>query len=168
MAMTLEEYQLAARRTDQVPLTDGEGGQEGRERALMVPLLGLAGEAGSLLTEYKKWLREGKAYVLFRDQVAEELGDVLWYVTNLADKAGLTLDEVAHRNLAKVRGRWRIPEESGLFGPQLLDEQCPEHEQLPRHFTVEIREHRGAGRTQASVTFNGSQFGDSLTDNAYV
>ena len=48
---------------------------------LMVPLLGLAGEAGSLLTEYKKWLREGDRYRPFSDQVSEEIGDILWYLS---------------------------------------------------------------------------------------
>jgi hypothetical protein len=46
--MKLREYQLEAQKTDQVPGTrkdkDGSG--------IMVPLLGLAGEAGTLLTEY--------------------------------------------------------------------------------------------------------------------
>src|SRR5690349_17801389 len=104
MALTFEDYQRTSQRADQVPLTGTDPLM--KERAIMVPLLGLAGEAGSLLTEYKKWLREGDAYVLFNDQIAEELGDVLWYVTNLASKASLSLEDVAERNLRKIRERW--------------------------------------------------------------
>ncbi len=47
------------------------------QKSLMVTLLGLAGETGSLLSEYKKWFREGDAYKPFSDQVSEELGDIL-------------------------------------------------------------------------------------------
>lgn len=43
-------------------------------------MLGLAGETGELLNEYKKHLRDGEAHVLFKDRVAEELGDLLWYI----------------------------------------------------------------------------------------
>jgi len=166
MALTFEDYQLTAQGTDQVPLSSAESSLA-RERALMVPLLGLAGESGSLLTEYKKWLREGDAYVLFKDQIAEELGDVLWYVTNLASKAGLTLEDVATRNLKKIHDRWRTTEEGGLFGPRLLDELFPEPEQLPREFRVELREFVDGGRVRVAVTFNGQRYGDPLTDNAY-
>jgi NTP pyrophosphatase (non-canonical NTP hydrolase) len=166
MALTFEDYQLAAQGTDQVPLSSIES-PLARERALMVPLLGLAGESGSLLTEYKKWLREGDAYILFKDQIAEELGDVLWYVTNLASKAGLTLEDVATRNLKKIHDRWRTTEEGGLFGLRLLDEGFPEPEQFPREFRVELREFVEGGRVRVAVTFNGGPYGDSLTDNAY-
>jgi NTP pyrophosphatase (non-canonical NTP hydrolase) len=38
--------------------------------------------------------------------MAEELGDVMWYVANLAEKLGLGLEEVAQRNLLKISGRW--------------------------------------------------------------
>lgn len=166
MALTFEDYQLTSQQTDQVPLAPA-GSTAANERALMVPLLGLAGESGSLLTEYKKWLREGDAYVLFNEKIAEELGDVLWYVTNLAGKAGLRLEEVAERNLRKIRDRWHTAEERGLFGPRLLDESFPDAERLPRTFVAEFREVVEGGRARVAVTFNGQPYGDSLTDNAY-
>src|ERR1700733_4604041 len=76
--LTLREYQRQAMRTNRVRGED--------LTSIMVPLLGLAGEAGSLLTEYKKWLREGDSYQIFKERVAEELGDILWYVANIASK----------------------------------------------------------------------------------
>ncbi len=100
--MKLHEYQLEALKTDQVP-----GNRKDKDDAgIMVPLLGLAGEAGSLLTEYKKWLREGASYQIFKDRVVEELGDILWYVANIASKEDLNLEVVAEENLKKVRRRW--------------------------------------------------------------
>lgn len=166
MALTFEDYQLTSQRTDQVPLGVADSPIM-RERALMVPLLGLAGESGSLLTEYKKWLREGDAYVLFNDKIAEELGDLLWYVTNLASKAGLRMEDVAERNLKKIRDRWHTVADDGLFGPRLLDESFPESERLPREFRAEFREVTEGGRIRVAVTFNGEAYGDPLTDNAY-
>src|SRR5262245_14852865 len=96
--MELNDYQTAAQSTDQKPGRDGD--------AVVVPLLGLAGEAGDLLTAYKKWLRDGDAYTGFRDRLGEELGDILWYVANLASKFDLALSDVARTNLDKTAGRW--------------------------------------------------------------
>ena len=53
---------------------------------MLVPLLGMVGELGELLAEYKKWLRDGQAYALFPDRAREELGDLLWYLSNTATK----------------------------------------------------------------------------------
>src|SRR5271169_2976691 len=99
--MDMKKYQSEALRTDRVPKTS-----EDDENSLIVPLLGLAGETGQLLSEYKKHLRDGPAYLLFKERVAEELGDLLWYVSNVASKYNLGLGDIARSNLEKVRGRW--------------------------------------------------------------
>lgn len=113
MRMDLNEYQAAAQTTDQAPGSEG--------KAIIVPLLGLAGEAGALLTEYKKLLRDGSAYISFRDQIGEELGDVLWYVANLATKFDLDLADIATANLAKTVGRWGDPSLIAPTQPLLFD-----------------------------------------------
>src|SRR5262249_43469004 len=97
--LTFREYQKQAILTNRVQGNDLQ--------SIVVPLLGLAGEAGSLLSEYKKWMREGDRYRPFTDQVAEELGDILWYLANIADKVGLDLQEIAEENLAKIADRFR-------------------------------------------------------------
>ena len=97
--MKLREYQLEAEKTDQVP---GSRKDESRT-GIMVPLLGLAGEAGTLLTEYKKWMREGESYQIFKERVAEELGDILWYVANIASKEELNLETIARKILRRAR-----------------------------------------------------------------
>ncbi|MHC5833182.1 MAG: nucleoside triphosphate pyrophosphohydrolase family protein, partial [Nostoc sp.] len=91
--MDFHEYQQQALKTDQVPTKRGDG--------IIIPLLGLVGEAGSLLTEYKKYLRDGDAHKLFKESVREELGDLLWYVANVASKFDLELEEIANINLEK-------------------------------------------------------------------
>lgn len=160
--LTLREYQYEASKTDQSP---GE-----RLESLMVPLLGLAGEAGSLLTEYKKWLREGDRYKPFTDQVAEEIGDILWYLANIAGKAGLDLQEIAEENLAKLHDRWAPSVKSGapLFAQARYDEHFPEEERLPLAMRVEFREQCIDGVRKLVITCDGRPFGDPLTDNSHI
>lgn len=96
--MNLNTYQREAQKTDRVPAR----GNTQASVDLIVPLLGLAGETGELLSEYKKHLRDGDAHQLFKDRIAEELGDLLWYVTNVATKFDLKLEDIAQGNLRKT------------------------------------------------------------------
>ncbi|WP_428278409.1 nucleoside triphosphate pyrophosphohydrolase family protein [Candidatus Palauibacter sp.] len=157
--MDFDHYQREAMRTDRIPLS--EGGDDGR--ALMIPMLGLAGEAGELLSEYKKQLRDGEAHGFFEDRVSEELGDLLWYIANVASKCKLALSEIAAANLLKVEGRW------GKSRPEPLcfDAKLPEGERLPRHFEVELMDDGDDDRNRVRVLINGKPFGSELTDNAY-
>ncbi len=66
--------------------------------------LGRAGEAGEVVELVKKRLFHG--HVLDRTKLTHELGDVLWYLGQLASAAGITLDEVAKANLAKLAARY--------------------------------------------------------------
>ena len=151
--MNLEEYQTQAVTTDLHP------GHEG----MVISLLGLAGEVGELLTEYKKHLRDGEAHHLFNDRVAEELGDLLWYVASVAHKFGLNLNEVAIRNLAKNQSRWNVRIGQSDPTPLYYDEEYPENERLPRHFTATVNSTSG----QAQLLIHGKPLGNLLTDNAY-
>ena len=158
--MELNEYQRLANQTDQQPES---GSFEADPRSIMVPLLGLAGEVGELLGEHKKWLRDGDSYKLFPDRVKEELGDLLWYLSNVAAKHGLTLEDVATYNLDKTQRRWH-PMTCSLVRPSLFDEGFPPTERFPRQMDVLI-ESSGPDRI---VTFiNGKKFGDPLRDNRY-
>ncbi len=159
--MDLHEFQVAAQGTDQAPGSD--------DKAIIVPLLGLAGEAGALLTEYKKLLRDGPAYVSFRDQIGEELGDVLWYVANLATKFNLDLGDLATANLAKTVGRWGDPGQVPPTQPLLFDEGREPEERFPRAMVVEIMEGpEDHGIKTAVLTINGERVGNQLNDNAAV
>jgi NTP pyrophosphatase (non-canonical NTP hydrolase) len=156
--MNLSEYQEQAQATDRVPAGD--------PNALIVPLLGMAGEVGSLLEEYKKHLRDRDAHLLFSEQVAEELGDILWYLANTTTKFQLDLADIAAANLAKTRDRWS-PARHG-DGYRLLDDDFPTHEQLPRSFHAEIVDSVNAeGKGRITLTIDGKPAGDPLQDNAY-
>ena len=157
--MKLNEYQHLANQTDQQP---DAGTLETSPRSILVPLLGMAGEVGELLGEHKKWLRDGDSYRLFPERVKEELGDLLWYLSNVATKHNLTLEEIARFNLDKTGRRWRsLAEETAHT--RLFDEAFPPSEQLPRRMDISIEE--GAGI--AITTIDGAEVGDPLTDNRY-
>ncbi len=158
--MDLRAYQDSVRKTDCL-------GEE-RPESLMVPLLGLAGEVGQFHSEYKKAIRDGDAVNLYRNRFAEELGDVLWYVANLATKLGFDLDEIAEQNLEKARDRWG--QRLGLNKARpAFDEGYPENERLPRRLTVLIKTGVGpTGKPIGQAYVDGKALGDHLTDNAYV
>ena len=158
--MDFQEYQAEAAKTDDLP----------DDTALLVAFLGIGGEAGSLLTEYKKRLRDGAAHQRFPAAVVEELGDVLWYVATVATRLNLDLAEVAATNLAKTRDRWGSGEEEGFGGltPGLPDAGFPLGEQLPRHFRVRFEETTEAGRKVVVLSdATGDDVGNRLKDNAY-
>ena len=157
--MDFNRYQTEALRTDRVPARDGADGAA----SLIVPMLGLAGETGQLLSEYKKHLRDGEAHRLFKERVSEELGDLLWYIANVASKFDLALSDIAAANLAKVKERWSTDRPE----PLSFDTELPEGERLPRQFEIELIDVEGEARQRVRVLINGKPFGAELTDNAY-
>lgn len=155
--MDFNEYQREANKTDQRP---GDS-----EDALTFPLLGLATEVGALVNQYKKRVRDGEAHELFTRRTSQELGDVLWYLANLAEKLGLELDEIAQENLNRTRQRWPVGEPASPR--RLLDEDWPNDEQLPRDFTVEFREVRTDDHIAVEVWHEGDKLGDRQSDMAW-
>lgn len=156
--MELNEYQDLANQTDQRPGTD--------ERALAFPVLGLASEVGSLVNQYKKRVRDGEAHELFGSKAVIELGDVLWYVANLAEKLGYKLQDVADQNLRRINERWTTP--NTTEPARLLDDDFVPEEQLPRNIDVVFEEVASPdGRRQIAVSVDGKRIGDPLTDMAW-
>jgi len=153
--MTLDEYQDLAAATDPTEIS--------KNPDLSVLLLGLSGETGSLLTLYKKWLRDGDAYQVVGDRLAEEMGDILWYLAAIARQRGLSLGRIAAANLEKTRSRWL----QHSLGP-LPDEDRPEKERFPRRFVAELRDTVDEqGKAVMRMTLNGEALGSPLTDNSY-
>jgi len=95
--MTFDDYQRAALTTARYPE---------RFRAVY-PALGLASEAGEVAGKVKKVLRDqdGDLAAAPREALRDELGDVLWYVATLAADLGLSLEEIAARNVDKLASR---------------------------------------------------------------
>lgn len=161
--MEFNDYQRNAAQFDQFP---GPRGSDGNlpDKAELVPLLGLVGEVGALLSEYKKLLRDGPVHLDFREQLAEELGDTLWYIAAVASKFELSLDDIAAKNLEKVRDRWGTPP-----GREHFDTSELLHERLPRQFEYKFGFAPRKDGSPGVVLFDaaGSQIGDALTDNAH-
>ncbi|MGA2256101.1 MAG: nucleotide kinase domain-containing protein [Thermoguttaceae bacterium] len=154
--MDFNTYQERATKTDRNPGTGKKG--------MMIPLLGLAGEAGQVLSEYKKYLRDGESHTLFKERFAEELGDLLWYLANAATKFGLSLAELAEQNLAKCEDRWGSLPDRAPF-----DTGFPDGQRFPRKFLVDFNTfHHENEVSRVRVMYKGKPFGDELTDNAYV
>jgi NTP pyrophosphatase (non-canonical NTP hydrolase) len=151
-------YQRAAVKTLQ--------GSRTEQDSVVVPLLGLLGEAGSVATAYKKHLRDGASRPLSKQQVREELGDVLWYAATLAGSFGLDLEDVAAASLEKAKQRWRP---SDMEEP-LLDEHFPLAEQLPRRATFSLTPtvREADGRTVIMLSRDGVAIGDPLTDASVI
>ncbi|RWD67670.1 MAG: pyrophosphatase [Mesorhizobium sp.] len=244
--LTLDVYQKAAHKTDKLFKTD---------RSLSFPLLGIFGEAGSILSEVKKKQRDRTAYIGYQKTVIEEFGDTLWYLNAIAcrstislayighnidrpvedwqfyapedlkfvdlqksvgtiasepssqfeqrllklaaevgllvadfqasrlednqasivgrlvailrclrdaaEEAGLSLADAAAENLRKSYDRW--PQQKRY--PPLFDADFPEHEQLPRRFSLTLVENGEPGKRQVTPYYEGSPLGDKLTDN---
>jgi NTP pyrophosphatase (non-canonical NTP hydrolase) len=159
--MELNEYQAAALETDQTPAIAGSD--------QILPLLGLAGEAGQLISEYKKYLRDGDAHQLFPQRVAEELGDILWYLASAANKFGIDLNTVAELNLRKARESWsgRLAGHRPLGNPYRYDDRFPPHERFNRQFAVLLNEFIDGDKLKVRAICDGVQMGQDLTDNAY-
>lgn len=96
--MTFQDYQALAARTALYP---------GRGQNGYYPAMGLAGEVGEILNKMKKVMRDdgGVVTAARKEDLKSELGDVLWYLSALADELGLSLSEVARANVEKLAGR---------------------------------------------------------------
>lgn len=66
--------------------------------------LGLCGEAGEVADLLKKHWFHG--HDLDKDALTKELGDVLWYLTALADEFDISLEDIVKTNVAKLRQRY--------------------------------------------------------------
>jgi NTP pyrophosphatase (non-canonical NTP hydrolase) len=96
--MELSDYQALSRRTATYPRAGDD---------MTYPALGLCGEAGEVAEKVKKTIRDDGGVLSDerRDALARELGDVLWYVAQLATEAGLDLEQIAEDNLEKLLSR---------------------------------------------------------------
>ena len=158
--MRMDEYQSLASSTDQLASNQGTGANR---KEILVPLLGLSGEVGELLSEYKKFLRDEQGHGLFIERVREELGDILWYLTNVATKFDLGLEQVARWNLEKVSARWGPSSESQ--NSFRFDADYPENERLPRKFAVTMTDD---GEGTVHTFSNDTRLGHRLSDNRYI
>lgn len=94
--MTVNEYQKLAMTTKNPAMDDRE--------TLINGVMGLCGEAGEVIDLVKKHLAQG--HPLDRDRMIGELGDVAWYLAELATVLDVPMEEILLRNIEKLRARY--------------------------------------------------------------
>ena len=98
LVIDFSAYQQAAARTGGVVATD---------HPIVYPTLGLVNEAGEVAGKVKKIFRDRQGVVTDADRQALtlELGDVLWYLSELCTQLGIRLEDVAEQNITKLADR---------------------------------------------------------------
>lgn len=160
--MDANEYQALAAETIQFDQKSSD--------AISIALLGLSGEVGELSVEFKKKLRDGDRYKVFKEKVVEELADIMWYVCTVATIEDILLEDVLKFSARKIKERWHdlSPEGQLSLEGDHLDDGREESEQLPRDFIAEFLPVKDAEeRDFISVRINGVEAGNKLRDNAY-
>ncbi|MFD0896938.1 nucleoside triphosphate pyrophosphohydrolase family protein [Loigolactobacillus binensis] len=91
--MEFNDYQKLANRT-----------LLGNEQVLTNCALGLASESGEVIDLIKKYTFNGED--LDQDELVKEMGDVLWYLSQVAEWANIPFEEVAKQNITKLNARY--------------------------------------------------------------
>ena len=96
--MNFNDYQQKSRKTAKYPAIG---------HAVIYPTLGLVNEAGEVAGKVKKVFRDkdGEINAEIKSALKAELGDVLWYLAQVATELDLTLDEIAEYNINKLYSR---------------------------------------------------------------
>jgi len=144
---TFNTYQSEVEKTDE-------------KKRVVVSLLGLVGEIGDLHSIFKKALVNNR-YPTFKNEIQEELGDILWYVSSLASRHQLSLEDIAKSNIDKARQFF----DTGT--DQNFDSGYLEDERIPREFSVTFIEKSIVGAVQVKIKVNDVFIGDGLDDNAH-
>lgn len=96
--MNIDLYQAFTPTTAQYPFSNS-----GLVEEAMYLALGLNGESGEVAELVKKWYRDGT--YPFLPQLEKELGDVLWYMSQLANCFSLNLTTILIKNRDKLIDR---------------------------------------------------------------
>jgi NTP pyrophosphatase (non-canonical NTP hydrolase) len=96
--MDFDEYQEKAKKTAIYP----DIGEK-----FVYPVIGLVGEAGEIANKVKKIFRDkgGKIDFQTKEDLKKELGDVLWYVSQVATDMEIKLNDIATSNIEKLASR---------------------------------------------------------------
>ena len=94
--MDIKEYQEKAKRTVNTRLT--------RKDQISNLCMGLAGESGEVVDYIKKCLYHSHKFD--DEKLVEELGDIIWYITNIATLHGLRMTYILDKNIKKLEERY--------------------------------------------------------------
>ena len=94
--MTINEYQKLAMTTLNKELSN--------DQALLNGCMGLCGESGEVIDLLKKHLSQG--HDLNKEKMIEEIGDVAWYIAEIAYALNVDLETVLTKNIEKLKKRY--------------------------------------------------------------
>lgn len=94
--MTANEYQKLAMTTLNPALSEKD--------IIINAAMGLCGESGEVIDIVKKWLAQGHG--LDREHIEDELGDIAWYLAEMATVLGISLEDVMIKNIEKLKRRY--------------------------------------------------------------
>lgn len=96
--MKFNDYQNAASKYAKYP----------PEYKAIYPVLGLVGEAGEVAEKMKKIIRDKNGEISEQDslEIQKELGDVLWYISEIARQLNVNLSDIAKTNIDKLESRY--------------------------------------------------------------
>lgn len=94
--MKINEYQEAAMKTQNKELS--------KKDVLIIGAMGLCGESGEVIDLIKKHLAQG--HELNKEKIIEELGDVAWYLAELAYALDVDLETILTKNIEKLKKRY--------------------------------------------------------------
>lgn len=118
--------------------------------------LGLFGEAGSVASSIKKLKRENTAAAVVKNEIETELGDLLWYLSEIASHYDIKLSDVAKTNLEKSKFLFNGSKSK-------LDQSAPKRQRFPNKFSLTFE----PDGQKVHIRVNGEAFGDPLDDNAH-
>ena len=98
--MNFQDYQ---NKTKETAIYPGKGETLG----VCYTAIGMANEAGEVCGKIKKMLRDDNGVLLLdrQEAILDEIGDVLWYISQLCTECGISLESAAYRNISKLRDR---------------------------------------------------------------
>ena len=94
--MTINEYQKLAMTTLNPELD--------KKDVLINGVMGLCGESGEVIDIVKKHLAQG--HELDKEKIIKELGDVAWYIAEIATVLDVDLEDVLVQNIEKLKKRY--------------------------------------------------------------
>ena len=94
--MTANEYQVLAMKTLNKDLDERE--------VLINGVMGLCGESGEVIDLVKKHISQG--HPINKDKIIEELGDVMWYIAELATILDVKMEDIMKYNINKLSQRY--------------------------------------------------------------
>ena len=144
---TFSDYQAIVERTDE-------------RKKVIVSLLGLIGELGDINSTFKKLVIQRDSRRL-REDLREDMGDILWYLTSLSTLYKIPLQDVARASARKAERLYSQGEVNHF------DDHFDEEERLPRQFSVTFSEKRNRKQLLVRIIISGVIVGDILTDNAH-